>query len=230
LRFSAFRVSRGESRRFLRAAERAETNSWVGVDVEAAKALVARAAERQVPSISLPRTYVEWAYLFNEHVKAQTPGEAVLAELGSQGDVSREEAGLLLASKLGPWAPDAERLSALRSTLGGVPGTDFQTSTGSEGGGQLTEQALERLSEALLAPEFSSMLRARFCEAAYVFRKRGEGKDAKTCAAAVEFLDSGLSGGDALGRAFVEGVRKLLAQGKLQDATASKATSELAWR
>jgi len=230
LRFSAFRVKRGESRRFLRAAERSETNSLVEAEVAATKALLARAAARQVPSIPLPRTYIEWAYLFNELLEQQTPGERILAELGMDRETAVEEVAFLLASKLGPWAPDAGRLSALRSALAEANQTDLRMSTDGGEAGQLAEHAVEQLSEALLVPESWRMLSARFCEAAYVFWKRGNRKDAKTCAAAVQFLSLGLSGDDPLGRTFIEGVRKLLEQGKLQNAKASKLTSELARR
>jgi len=182
-RCEVFKAPRGKARRFLRDATQGTSGAGVAAPLDAARALIARAAEAQPADRSLPRAFAEWRSQIGVAPEgAETPGDLARAALGEPGAEDRNRLLEMLEQGLvGPWPPPEESLRETAEQLGEARDAKIVVSGGTRQ--QRFEEILGDAAEGAYDARFSEITSARFEESAYVFWKLGREDEARACLA-----------------------------------------------
>jgi hypothetical protein len=180
-RCDVYKAPRGKARRFLREATREGGGAGVAVSVDAARALVARAAAAQPADRSLPRAFAEWrSQIAAAPEGTATPGDEAAAALDPPGAEERDRLlEMIQKGLLGPWPPPEEALRPTAEKIAEARDAKIVVS-----GATLAERFEEILAEAAEATYdegFSATTAARFEESAYVLWKMGRVDEARAC-------------------------------------------------
>jgi hypothetical protein len=202
-RCDVFKAPRGKARRFLREATQEGGGAGVDVSVDAARALVARAAAAQPADRSLPRAFAEWrSQIAVAPEDTVTPGEEAVAALDAPGDEDRARV-LELVEKglLGPWPPPEE---ALRPTAAKIAETrDAKIVVSGATLQERFEEILGEAAEVTYDEGFSATTAARFEESAYVLWKMGRADEARACLAGAQAFREGEPRSNPVARALL---------------------------
>jgi hypothetical protein len=201
-RCDVFKAARGKVRRFLREATAPGRGAGAAVSVDAARALVARAAAAQPADRSLPRGFAEWrSQIGVAREGVATPGEEASAALPEPGAEDRARiVGMVEQGLVGPWPPD-ERLRQASERLGEARSAKIVVSGGTLD--QRVDAILEDAAEAAYDGGFSAVTAARFEESAYLFWKTGREPEARACLAGAQAFREGEARRNPVARALL---------------------------
>ncbi len=226
LEFEVYTAPRRDARRFLRDFQQRSNFAGIAVAPESVRALIARASQEHPSGRPLPRGFTEWrSRLCEGGESAQTPGEVVRAELGSdeRPEALTRAASLVEEGEIGPWIPRAEVLDATVKKL-----RELEEGSVIVSGATRREQAQAILDEALsdlYAEPSGTRAARRFEETAFVLWKRDKLEDARACLRAAE-LFSGPPADNPIARAALQRLMRPVLKSLDEEASEAKGDAE----
>lgn len=203
-RCEVFQATRGQARRFLREATRAEVGAGVPAEPAAVRAYVARVAARQPRDRALPQPFAAWrSHVAGAPEGTRTPGEEAAAALGAPGPADRERVLAAIGEgRVGPWPPPEE---ALHETAGRIAeARESQIVVSGARQQERFQEILREAAEACYDAGFSEATAARFEESAYVYWKTGQEDLARACLAGAQAFRDEPPGDNPVARALLE--------------------------
>lgn len=196
---------RSKVRRFLRELTGRGRFAAVAAPPESVRALIARAVAAQATDRPLPQQFREWRSRLTD-VPVETPTPGRLAREALEKDVTKAdlEAALELVKqgRVGPWPPSQDALGSLAERLEEKMSSRLIVS------GAARREQIDAVFGEFLEESYSESVAAlqahRFCEAAYVFWKRGEDEAARACLAAASAFGSTPVAENPVARAMLE--------------------------
>jgi len=203
LAFEVYSPTRSDLRRFLKSLSAGANAAVFPVDAATAKALVAKAAERQATDRSAPRRWVEWRARLGP-AAAPLPGALASEALGASPDRDALDAAAKLVSdgRLGPWPPERATMAPLVERFRTALDSPLVVS-GATRREQVTRQ-VEETAQEIFAGDAAALAAHRFRESAFCFWRRGEESEARACLAAAAAFEQRPGQENPVARAFVE--------------------------
>jgi hypothetical protein len=208
--FEVYSTGRSKARSFIRKLTDLTPGASAGaarIDDEIARAMIRRIAEAHPKDRPFPRAFSEWRRKLEIGAAEETPGEAVRRVLGASGAETSQGAcervaERIRASEIGPWPPQASRLTEVSAQLGSAI-DDVLTKQGKARSDAL-ENALKVATAAVFEAEYAAQTAARLEASAYLALKSERQTDARDYLAAAEQLRAESLGEDPVARALTE--------------------------
>ncbi|MBW2315002.1 MAG: hypothetical protein JRH10_12485 [Deltaproteobacteria bacterium] len=215
-----FKASRGKAKRFLREATQVGSGAGVMIEVDAARVMVARAAERQPKDRALPRSFSEWrSQIAAAPEGVSLPGDEAAAAFP---ETDAEDRARLLEmieqNQIGPWPPLEEPLKETVDRLNEARDAKVVVAGGTQG---RFEEILEDAAEAAYDEAFSACTAARFEESAYLFWKLSREPEARACLAGARSFREGEARSNPVARALLGRLLAPLMQEKEEEESES---------
>jgi hypothetical protein len=212
LAFEVYTPTRSDLRRFLKSLSAGANAAVFPVDAATAKALVAKAAERQATDRSAPRRWVEWRGRLGPAGATALPGALASEALGALASealgASQDRDALDAAAKLvsdgrvGPWPPARTALALIVERFRSALDSPLVVS-GSTRREQVSRQ-VEEAAQEVFAGDAAALAAHRFRESAFCFWRRGEESEARACLAAAAAFEQRPGRENPVAHAFVE--------------------------
>lgn len=214
LAFEVYTPTRSDLRRFLKSLSAGANAAVFPVEAATAKALVAKAAERQATDRSAPRRWVEWRARLGAVGANALPGavasealgalasEALASEPSQERDLLDAAAKLVSDGRVGPWPPARAALAPIVERFRTALDSPLVVS-GSTRREQVSRQ-VEEAAQEIFAGDAASLAAHRFRESAFCFWRRGEESEARACLAAAAAFEQRPGQENPVARAFVE--------------------------
>jgi hypothetical protein len=213
--FEVYSTGRSKTRSFIRKLTDSTQMGGAGtgsagaekIDGEIARGMIRRIAEIHPADRPFPRAFSEWRRKLEIGAADETLGESVRRALGDSGSADSSGADERVAERvrsasIGPWPPDASRLTDVSSQLGTAV-DDVLTKQGQARSDAL-EEALSRATSATFEGDFADHTASRFETNAYQAWRGGRDDEARDYLAVADRFRAGDLGEDRVARALTE--------------------------
>ena len=193
IEFEVYSVGRSKTRKFLRKlTDAASTGSGgaVAVDQAVARGEIRRIASTHPTDRPFPRAFSEWRRKLEAGAGDPSPGELTRAALGDRegedtAEVDERVAARVRAQEIGPWPPDASRLTEVSTQLG----TAIDSVVPKTGEARIAalDESLAAATATLFEGDHAAQVATRFEVSAYVAWKAERDEEARDdlCIAAI---------------------------------------------
>ncbi len=188
--FDIYHAGRSKVRQFLKALTSRPGMAVCEAEPEAARALVARHAERHPVDRPWPGRFAEWrARIVEGGEGAATPAERVAEafEVEASPALLRRAVEQVRGGSVGPWPPAQEELTQLAERL--KEGADSGLVLTPAQRRERTQTLLEEQAGSIYAGEFGGITAERWRDQAYVSWKRGDEEEARAALAAARAFE-----------------------------------------
>ncbi|MCH7598288.1 MAG: hypothetical protein IH973_00915 [Myxococcales bacterium] len=208
--FEVYNVGRSKTRKFLRKltdAAHAGSGGAVKVDQTVARGEIRRIAKIHPTDRPFPRAFSEWRRKLEAGAGDESLAELTRRALGDHSGqdsqkVDERIADRVRASEIGPWPPDASRLTEVSTQLGTA--IDAVVSKKGKARSDALDESLAPATAALFEGDHAIQVAARFETSAYVALKAEREEDARDYLAIAANFRAGELAGNLTARAMTE--------------------------
>lgn len=210
IEFDVYSVGRSKTRKFLRKlTDAASTGAGgaVAVDQAFARGEIRRIASNHPTDRPYPRAFSEWRRKLEAGAGESSAGELTRAALGERegedtAEVDERTAARVRAKEIGPWPPDAGRLTEVSTQLGTA--IDAVVSKEGEARSAALDESVVAATAALFAGDHAAQIAERFDVSAYVAWKTEQEEQARDYLCVAEIFRSGELAKNRTARAMTE--------------------------